>query len=168
MCRTVWASWALQLVLIVWVMAPGGGFTGYSVVAMASAPNGAAPEADPDMARLAQLLEQFEPQSGAALPASLPGKAHQLLRDLQAHLSGVAWGKTVKEMAAFGAPTAAKPEENRGGTGRATVSSFQRNYSPAMFGRSTADPRASGRPDENCSSRKRPAVTVQSGRSPIA
>jgi flagellar hook-length control protein FliK len=79
---------------------------------VASAPNGAAPEADPDTARLAQLLEQFEPQSGAALPASLSGKAHQLLRDLHAHLSGAAWGKTVKEMAAFGTLTAAKPEKN--------------------------------------------------------
>lgn len=78
---------------------------------LASSPNGAAPHADPGMARLAQLLEQLEPLSGAALPASLSGKAHQLLKDLQAHLSGVAWGKMVKDIAADGSPAAAQTEE---------------------------------------------------------
>jgi hypothetical protein len=76
---------------------------------MASSPDGASPQADPDMA---QLLEQLDSLSGAVPPAALSGKAHQLLKNLHAHLSGAAWGKMVRDMAADGAPAAVKPEEN--------------------------------------------------------
>ena len=76
---------------------------------MASSSNSASPQDEPDMARLAELLDQLDELSGAAPPAALAGKVHQLLTDLHAHLSGVAWGKMVKEATADGEPAAAEP-----------------------------------------------------------
>jgi flagellar hook-length control protein FliK len=63
------------------------------------------------MTRLAEVLDQLDQLSGAVRPASLVGKAHQLLADLHAHLSGAAWGKMVKEATADGVPPAAEPAE---------------------------------------------------------
>ena len=76
---------------------------------MASSSNSASPQDEPDMARLAELLDQLDELSGAAQTAALAGKVHQLLTDLHAHLSGVAWGKMVKEATADGVAAAAEP-----------------------------------------------------------
>jgi len=78
---------------------------------LASSSNGASSQDNPDMTRLAELLNQLDQLSDAAQPAALAGKVHQLLTDLHAHLSGVAWGKMVKEAAAEGVPAAAEGKE---------------------------------------------------------
>lgn len=57
-------------------------------------------------ARVTQLLQQIDLQA-AKLPAeALPGRIHQALRDLRAHLSGIAWGKAVTAAAASSEPAA--------------------------------------------------------------
>jgi flagellar hook-length control protein FliK len=54
-------------------------------------------EANPKLAQLVEALKTAADAGGN--PAALPGKIHQLLRDLREHLSGIAWGRAVRDVA---------------------------------------------------------------------
>jgi flagellar hook-length control protein FliK len=52
---------------------------------------------------IASLLEKLNALTSGNAQAALPGKVHQMLRELREHLSGIAWGQALKA-----APAAAK------------------------------------------------------------
>jgi flagellar hook-length control protein FliK len=53
-----------------------------------------------------KLLEELNALTAGDGQAALPGKIHQMLRDLREHLSGIAWGRAVKEIATAAGPLA--------------------------------------------------------------
>ncbi len=62
-----------------------------------------------DASGIAVLLEKLDALSSANPQAALPGKVHQMLRDLREHLSGIAWGRAVKGLPAGEGSTPSQP-----------------------------------------------------------
>ncbi len=60
-------------------------------------------------AEIARMVDGLSAMASANARAALPGEIHQLLRDLREHLSGVVWGRAVKDAEAAEAMPAPGP-----------------------------------------------------------